>query len=188
MVKLSNPSCWSSRCVFIPEQYTFALMLGGLGLITTKIRRSKRLRPQKPWSFGGTGSLCGWCCAFLRCELKLPPSSVRAPARESNKQDFKVQCPLMESNFCPLWVYSCAWSRSSKAKFQLISDLTKRIKDGTFWVWNRYWTQVSSDQTVAMSLYANGLKLCLLQSEESWVKISKQFNLVGHWACLWLGI
>jgi len=36
--------------------------------------------------------------------------------------------------------------------------------------------RVSSDQTVAMSLCANGLKLCLLRSEESWVKTSKQFK------------
>lgn len=28
-----------------------------------------------------------------------PTSSVRAPARESNFWDFKVQCPIMESNF-----------------------------------------------------------------------------------------
>ena len=28
-----------------------------------------------------------------------PPSSVRAPVKESNFCDFKVQCPFMESNF-----------------------------------------------------------------------------------------
>ncbi len=31
--------------------------------------------------------------------VELPPSSVRAPLRESNKRGFKVQCPVMESNF-----------------------------------------------------------------------------------------
>jgi hypothetical protein len=31
--------------------------------------------------------------------VELPPSSFRAPARESNKRDFKVQCPVMEWNF-----------------------------------------------------------------------------------------
>ena len=34
---------------------------------------------------------------ILRVEL--PPSSIRAPVRESNNWDFKVQCPVMESNF-----------------------------------------------------------------------------------------
>ena len=31
--------------------------------------------------------------------VELWPSSIRARARESNFWDFKVQCPLMESNF-----------------------------------------------------------------------------------------
>ena len=34
---------------------------------------------------------------ILRVEL--PPSSIRAPVKESNNRDFKVQCHVMESNF-----------------------------------------------------------------------------------------
>ena len=43
---------------------------------------------------------------FLHAQAQLPPSSVRAPARESNKRDFKVQRPVMESNF-ELFQFEC---------------------------------------------------------------------------------
>ena len=59
-------------------------------------------------------------------------TEVQAPALESNFWDFKVQCPFMESNF-EIFQFEC-WlcRRMSEAKFQLINQLKKRIKDGTF--------------------------------------------------------
>ena len=38
-------------------------------------------------------------CSSPKYGVEPPPSSFRAPARESNKRSFNVRCPVMESNF-----------------------------------------------------------------------------------------
>jgi hypothetical protein len=39
------------------------------------------------------------CRFYPNKEVELIPYQIRALAQESNNRDFKVQCPVMESNF-----------------------------------------------------------------------------------------
>ena len=85
-------------------------------------------------------------CQAFEHGIKLSPSSVRAPARESNFWDFKVQCPFMESNF---FLRNLVRAPSLESNFCVIeSRINKNIQyRHAMWIELRNWLQFGHDKT-----------------------------------------